>query len=128
MERDPMFSKFLQACLQHEGVKPPRRPPRSPNLNAHLESFFGSLKSECVQKMVLFGKSATREVIWSYIVHYHTERNHQGLSNELILSLEQLPNMDGKIKTSEHLRGMFRSYRRMASLVRHSLVAHRLSL
>ena len=57
MDRDPMFSKSFRACIQHEGGEPSRCPPRSPNLFAHLESFLRSLKSECVQKMVLFGKS-----------------------------------------------------------------------
>ncbi len=37
MDRDATFSKSFRACLQCEGVKPVRLPPRSPNLNAHLE-------------------------------------------------------------------------------------------
>jgi putative transposase len=46
MDRDATFSKSLRACLRREGVKPVRLPTRSPDLNAHLERFFGSLKSE----------------------------------------------------------------------------------
>ena len=128
MDRDPMFSKSFRACIQHEGGEPPRCPPRSPNLFAHLESFLRSLKSECVQKMILFGNSATCDVIWSSFVHHHKERHHRGIGNELIVLFEQLPNMGGEIETPEHLRGMFRSHRRIASLGRHSLIAHQLSL
>ena len=43
MDRDATFSKSFRASLRREGVKPVRLPPRSPNLNAHLERFFGSL-------------------------------------------------------------------------------------
>ena len=43
MDRDATFSKSFRTCLRREGVKPVRLPPRSPNLNAHLERFLGSL-------------------------------------------------------------------------------------
>jgi len=52
MDRDSTFSASFRACLRREGVKPVRLPPRSPNLNAHLERFFGSLKSECLYKLI----------------------------------------------------------------------------
>ncbi|TWU28014.1 DDE-type integrase/transposase/recombinase [Novipirellula artificiosorum] len=42
MDRDASFSKSFRNFLRHEGVKPVRLPARSPNLNAHLERFFGS--------------------------------------------------------------------------------------
>lgn len=68
------------------------------------------------------------DVIWSSSVHHHTERHHRGIGNELIVLFEQLPNMGGAIETPEHLRGRFHSYRYIASLGRHSLIAHQLSL
>ncbi len=114
MDRDTIFSKSFRACLKREGVKPLRLPPRSPNLNAHLERFFGSLKSECLHKLILFGETATRRAVKSYVTHYHTERNHQGLDNELIVPMDRPPNMDTEIETTERLGGLLRSYRRAA--------------
>ncbi|MGI9445857.1 MAG: integrase core domain-containing protein [Rubripirellula sp.] len=114
MDRDATFSKSFRACLRREGVKPVRLPPRSPNLNAHLERFFGSLKSECLYKLILFGENATRKAIRAFLVHYHTERNHQGLDNELIVPMNRPPDMEAAIKTTEHLVGLLRSYRRAA--------------
>ena len=49
-----------------------------------------------------------------YLVHYHTERNHQGLDNELIVAPGEPPNIDAEIKTTERLGGMLRSYHRAA--------------
>ena len=76
MDRDATFSKSFRACLRCEGMKSVRLPPRSPNLNAYLERFFGSLKSECLHKLILFGESATRKAVGAFLAHYHTERNH----------------------------------------------------
>ncbi len=114
MDRDATFGKSFRACLQNEGVTPIRLPPRSPNLNAHLERFFGSLKSECLQKRILFGETATRKAVRAFVRHYHTERNHQGLDNELIVPMVRPPDMDADIETTERLGGLLRSYRRAA--------------
>jgi putative transposase len=114
MDRDATFSKSFRTCLRREGVKPVRLPPRSPNLNAHLERFFGSLKSECLHKLILFGETATRKAVRDFVTHYHTERNHQGLGNELIVPMERSPDIDAEIETTERLGGLLRSYRRAA--------------
>jgi putative transposase len=114
MDRDAAFSKSFRACLRREGVKPVRLPPRSPNLNAHLQRFFGSLNSECLHRLILFGETATRRAVRAFVTHYHTERNHQGLGNELIVPMERPPDMNAEIKTTERLGGLLRSYRRAA--------------
>jgi len=114
MDRDATFSKWFRTCLRREGVKPVRLPPRSPNLNAHLERFLGSLKSECLHKLILLGETATRKAARVYLEHYHTARNHQGLNNELIVSMNQPPDINAKIETTERLGGLLRSYQRAA--------------
>ena len=114
MDRDATFSKAFRSSLRNESVKSVRLPPRSPNLNAHLERFFGSLKSECLHRLILFVETATRKAVRAFLVHYHTERNHQGLGNELIVPFERPPDIDAEIKTSERLGGLLRSYRRAA--------------
>ena len=114
MDRDATFSKSFRACLRREGVKPVRLPPRSPNLNAHLERLFGSLKSECLYELILFGENATRKAVRSFLDHYHTARNHQGLGNELIVPMDRPPDVDADIETTERLGGLLRSYRRAA--------------
>ena len=83
-------------------------------MNAHLERFFESLKSECLHKLILFGETATRKAVRDFVTHYHTERNHQGLGNELIVPMERSPDIDAEIETTERLGGLLRSYRRAA--------------
>ncbi|MDB4419507.1 integrase core domain-containing protein [Rubripirellula sp.] len=114
MDRDATFSKSFCASLGREGVKPVRSPPRTPNFNAHVERFFGSLKSECLYKLIPLGETATRKAVRSLLVHYHTARNHKGWGNDLIVPMVRPPDMDAEIKTSERLGGLLRSYRRAA--------------
>jgi putative transposase len=114
MDRDATFSQSFRDFLGNEGVKSVRLPPRSPNLNAHLERFFGSLKSECLHQLILFGEIATRRAVRTFLDHYHTARNHQGLGNELIVPMDRPPDVDAKIETIDRLGGVLRSYRRAA--------------
>jgi len=59
-------------------------PPRSPNLNAHLERWNRSVKEECLSKMILFGEASVRHVLSNYAQHFHNERNHQGKANVIL--------------------------------------------
>ena len=61
-----------------------RLPPRSPNLNAYAERFVGSIKAECLSRLIFFGEASLRRARREYAMHYHHERNHQGMHNRLL--------------------------------------------
>ena len=42
------------------------------------------LKSECLSRMIFFGEKMPRTAIRQFLKHYHAERNHQGLDNQII--------------------------------------------
>jgi putative transposase len=114
MDRDTKFCESFRSLLSNEGVKSVRLPPRAPNMNSHLERFFGSLKPECLHRLILFGEKMTRNSVRQYLVHYHTERCHQGLDNSLIEPFERQPDVNAEIEITERLGSLLRSYRRAA--------------
>jgi putative transposase len=79
MDRDPVFTARFRRLLRDGGVKPVVLPPHSPDLNAYAERFIGSIRRECLSKLVLLGERHLRETVRSFVEHYHTERPHQGL-------------------------------------------------
>jgi transposase InsO family protein len=116
MDRDAKFCESFRDILRGEGVEPVRLPARSPNLNAHLERFFGSLKSECLERLILFGERSLRNAIREFVEHhYHHERNHQGLENKIIEPGDEVGRSDGKIECRERLGGLLRYYHRQAA-------------
>jgi putative transposase len=56
MDRDTKYSEGCCQILKQEGIKIVCLPPLSPNLNAYLERFMGSIKSEALEKMIFFGE------------------------------------------------------------------------
>ena len=65
-------------------MKPLVLPAWSPNLNAFAERFVESVKSECLERIVPLGEGHLRAAVRAFVEHYHEERPHQGLGNELI--------------------------------------------
>ena len=115
MDRDATFCQSFRTMLTDEGIEPIRLPPRSPNLNAFLERFFRSLKSECLEKIIFFGERSLRNAVREYLVHFHRERNHQGLDNEVIDPRDEVGQTDGEIRCRDRLGGMLRYYYRDAA-------------
>jgi hypothetical protein len=54
-----------------------------------------------------------RRAIREYVAHYHHERNHQGLDNELIVRLA-LPRGAGTVRRAQRLGGLLNFYHRAA--------------
>ena len=108
-DRDPLFTKRFADILRAAGTKQVRLPARSPNLNAHCERFVLSIKSECLDHLILFSESQLRRVVASYVEHYHLERPHQGLDNQLIDSQALAANTDGEVVCDERLGGLLKS-------------------
>ena len=70
-DRDASFCGGFRTILESVGVEPVRLPPKSPNLNAHRERFHLSLKSECLERMIIFGEMMLRNSVRQFLVHYH---------------------------------------------------------
>jgi transposase InsO family protein len=115
MDRDAKFCESFRAMLEDEGVNCVQLPPRSPNLNAHIERFMKSLKAEALETLILFGESMLRRTIASYLDHYHQHRNHQGLNNRIIEPGNEVGRFEGKVTCQENLGGLLRFYYRDAA-------------
>ena len=115
MDRDGKFCPTFRNLLKDEDAKPLLLPPRSPDLNAYIERFMRSLKSESLSRMIFFGEKSLRRAVDAYLRHYHAERNHQGVGNKLIESGEEVGSVAGKIACRQRLGGLLRYYYRDAA-------------
>ena len=64
--------------------------------------------------MILTSEAQLRRAVKSYVAHYHTERNHQGLGNAMINGTA-VANSDGEAVCRERLGGLLRYYHREAA-------------
>ena len=115
-DRSTLFTNGFQMILESVGVKSVRLSARSPNLNAFAERFVRSIKSECLERMILIGERSLRWAVDQFCEHYHQERNHQGLENKII---EPDFGLDGEgalpVQCRKRLGGLLRYYYRNAA-------------
>jgi len=109
-----LFTSGFAEILRSAGVKVIKLPPRSPNLDPHAERFVRSIKYECLDKMIFFGEISLKRAVEQFVVHYHAERNHQGLDNALIEPDGYVGQTAGEVQCRDRLGGLLRYYHRAA--------------
>src|SRR2546426_4763636 len=114
-DRDTKFTEVFDQLLRDSGVEPVVLPPRSPNLNAHCERFVRSIKEEVLSRMIFMGEASLRYALNQFLSHYHAERNHQGLGNELIAPEPEVGGQTGQVVRRERLGGLLSYYERQAA-------------
>jgi putative transposase len=113
-DRDRKWSAAVERLLATAGVRVIRTPPLAPNCNAHAERFVRSIKEECLHRVIPLGECHLRRMLAEFVRHYHGERNHQGLDNELI-DQPTRQRAGGPVRRRERLGGLLSySYRAAA--------------
>jgi transposase InsO family protein len=115
VDRDTSFIAVRDFLDQNTDTEVVLLPPKSPNLNAYMERWFRSLKSECLSRIIFFGRQSLERAVTNFVQHYHRERNHQGLGNQLIDPSDNVNAVAGKIECRERLGGMLKYYHRRAA-------------
>jgi transposase InsO family protein len=111
-DRDRKWSTAVRHLLETSSVRVIRTPFRAPNCNAHAERFVRSIKEECLNRVIPLGERHFRRTLTEFVVHYHRERNHQGLGNNLIDNAEAHP--CGPVQRRQRIGGLLSYYYRAA--------------
>ncbi len=114
-DRDRLFTEAFREVLGSSGVRTVKLPARSPNLSAYAERFVRSIKSECLALIIPLGERHLRSAVKEYTEHYHLERNHQGLENELIEDRFGVVDTNRAVERQERLGGILNYYYRRAA-------------
>ncbi len=112
-DRDTTWSAPVRQLLHEAGIRVVQTPYQAPNANAYAERFVRSIREECLDRVIPFGERHLRRTLAEFVVHYHRERNHQGLDNALIEDRRQ-PCVGGRIHRRPRLGGLLNYYDRAA--------------
>ena len=112
-DRDRKWSRTVLEFLRQQGVQIIQTPFRTPNCNAYAERFVRAIKEECLARVIPLGERHLRRTIAELITHYHAERNHQGIGNELIQPLRRTDRQGG-VRRRQRIGGVLNYYYRAA--------------
>ena len=69
-DRDAKFPRAFDALPESDGIKVIRIPVRAPNANAHMERWVGTVRRECLDRILILGHRQLDHVLRVYIKHY----------------------------------------------------------
>lgn len=85
-DRDAKFTAGFDAIFRPEGIRIIRTPVRAPRANAFAERFVGTIRRECLDRMLIFHRRQLETVLTEYVDHYNSHRPHRSLDQASPLS------------------------------------------
>jgi putative transposase len=73
---DTKFTKEFTAKLKERGLRTNPLPKASPNLNGRCERFIGTIRWECLDKFIVFGKQHLDYLVSEFVTFYNHQRAH----------------------------------------------------
>ena len=80
-DRDTKFTASFDAVFAAEGIQTIKSPARAPRANAICERVIGTLRRECLDRMLILGRRHLETVLAEYVEHYNSHRPHRSLGN-----------------------------------------------
>ena len=78
-DRDAKFSMSFDQVFAAEGIEVIRTPVQAPNANAICERVVGTLRRECLDRMLIFGHRQLEAILTEYLAHYNGHSPHRAL-------------------------------------------------
>lgn len=90
-DRDAKFPHAFDALLDNSKIKVIRTPVQAPNANAHMERWVGTVRRECLDRLLIVGRRQLEHVLRVYIDHYNRRRPHRSLDLDPPNATARLP-------------------------------------
>jgi len=111
-DRDKIYGNWFRRRVKNMGIEEVLTAPRSPWQNTYSERLNGSIRRECLDRVIIFSEAHLRRVLKEYFEYYNRYRVHQ--------SLEMDAPEGGKVQALEecdvvafsHLGGLHHHYER----------------
>jgi transposase InsO family protein len=114
-DRDCIYGSAFVRRVDGMGIKQKLISPRSPWQNPYVERLVGSIRRECLDRVIVFNERQLRRVLESYFQYYHNVRPHRSLDHDSPLPRPvQSPNC-GKVIELPLVGGLHHRYLRQAA-------------
>jgi putative transposase len=118
-DRDTKFTAGFNAVFAAAGVAVVRIPPRAPRANAYAERWVRTVRSECLDWILIWNQHQLRHVLTEYLRHYDSARPHRSLDLQpptpsRALTLVGSSTVEHQIRRVDALGGLIHEYQRAA--------------
>jgi putative transposase len=78
-DRDAKFTTSFDEVFRSEGIRVIKTPVRSPRANAFAERWVRTVRTECLDWILIVGRRHLERVLREYARHYNEQRPHRGI-------------------------------------------------
>ena len=78
-DRDAKFTASFDEVFSSEGIRVIKTPVRSPRANAYAERWVRTVRTECLDQLLVLGRGHLERVLRQYVSHYNEQRPHRGI-------------------------------------------------
>jgi transposase InsO family protein len=110
-DNDGAYGHVFTSRVRAMGIRDRPISPRSPWQNGHMERLIGTVRRECLDRMLIFGESHLRRVLASYAAYYNQARTHLALQKDA--PLHRAVQRSGVIVAIPILAGLHHQYVRI---------------
>jgi transposase InsO family protein len=110
-DNDGAYGHVFTSRLRAMGIRDRPISPRSPWQNGHMERLIGTVRRQCLDRMLIFGESHLRRVLASYAAYYNQARTHLALQKDA--PLHRAVQRSGAIVAIPILAGLHHQYVRI---------------
>ena len=120
-DRDTTFTSSFDAVFAGDGVRVSRTPVRAPRASGICERVIGTIRRECLDGMLIFGRRYLEAVLAEYVEHYDAHRPHRSLdqrsgtpSAPYSLPAPIVDINPARVRRTDRLGGLVHEYRLVA--------------
>jgi transposase InsO family protein len=113
-DRDAKFTVSFDNVWASEGVEIIRTPYRAPRANAFAERWIRSIRSECLDRLLILSEGHLRRVVQEYIAYYNERRPHQGIEQRCPIPMDR-GRVGDPVQCRDVLGGIVHDYYREAA-------------
>jgi putative transposase len=117
-DRDGKFAAAFDAVFAGAGIQVLKTPPQAPKANAYAERWVRTVRTECLDWILIWNRRHLQRVLTDYIRHYNKARPHRGINLGVPVPRTEPPPADidetATIRRVDVLGGLVHEYRRAA--------------
>jgi transposase InsO family protein len=110
-DNDGAYGHVFTRRVKAMGIRDRPISPRSPWQNGHVERLIGTVRRECLDRMLIFGESHLRRILFAYAAYYNQARTHLALQKDA--PLHRAVQRSGVIVAIPILAGLHHQYVRI---------------
>jgi transposase InsO family protein len=115
-DRDSKYSGSFDEVFRSQGIRIVKTPIRAPQANAIAERFVRTVRSECLDWLLILNRRHLEQILRVFVDHYNRERPHRAL--DLLPPTsdgEPEPTGSGAIHRRDRIGGLLHEYYRAAA-------------